>query len=293
MTDRFAEIESFLKIAQAGTLSEAARRLGLSLAATSRRLSQLERRLGVLLVRRNSRHLSLTEEGSLLYARAGEAMSAIEQVEHDVMRRASEASGSLRIVTTIGAGRARLAPLLREFALLHPDVVLHLETSDQPATGIVESGHDIAICFDPPADSLLMMKKLADNSRLLCASPDYLRRRGRPTGLADLAGHDNVIVGERQQALWRTLMAGAPMPRLSLHTNDAELARAWALDGAGIVLKSHWEVAEDLEKGRLEQLLPDVRLPPSSIAALYVPAQAESVKLRSFIDFAARQLKPS
>jgi DNA-binding transcriptional LysR family regulator len=280
-----------VKIVQSGTLSEAARRLGLSLAATSRRLSQLERRLGVLLVRRNSRHLSLTEEGSLLYQRAGEALSAIEAVETDVMRRAGEATGALRIVTTIAAGRARLAPLFRDYARLHPDVTIHLETSDQPACRIVESGHDIAICFDPQPDSMLMMKRLADNPRLLCASPAYLHRRGRPGRVADLAAHDNVVVGEAQLAVWRAMLGGDTGPRVSLNTNDAELARVWALEGAGIVLKSLWEVAEDLEAGRLEPVLPDVALPPSVIAALYLPAQGEAVKVRSCLDFLARRLK--
>lgn len=290
MADRFAEIESFVKIAESGTLSEAARRLGLSLAATSRRLSQLEARLGVMLIRRNSRHLSLTEEGSLLYDKAGRALSAIDDVETDVMRRATEATGLLRVVTTVNAARMRLAPLFREYATLHPDVAIHLETAEQ-ATNIVETGHDIAICFDPPPDSALTMKRLTDNPRLLCAAPDYINRRGRPTSVADLALHDNIVVGEAQQDMWRTVVGAGIGPRVTLSTNDGEMARAWALDGAGIVIKSLWEVADDLDAGRLQQLLPEVPLPASSIVALYVPGQGEMAKVRSCLDFLARHLK--
>lgn len=290
MPDRFAEIESFVKIAESGTLSEAARRLGLSLAATSRRLSQLEQRLGVLLIRRNSRHLSLTDEGSLLYERAGQALSVIADVETDVMRRATEAAGPLRVVTTIGAGRTRLAPLFRDYAMLHPDVTIHLETSSH-ATSIVETGHDIAICFDPPPDSALTMKRLADNPRLVCAAPSYLNRRGRPTNTAELGTHDNIIVGDMQQDLWRGIVGDNQGPRVTLSTNDAELARAWALDGAGLVIKSLWEIADDLDAGRLEPVLPDLRLPPSAIAALYLPGQGEGAKVRSCLDFLARHLK--
>ncbi len=293
MPDRFAEIESFVTIAQSNNLSEAARRLGLSLAATSRRLSQLERRLGVLLVRRNSRHFSLTDEGSLLYERAGHALTAIEEAETDLMRRSTEASGTLRIVTTIDAGRARLAPLFHEYALLHPDVTLHLETSDQPATSMIGSGHDIAICFDPPADSALMMKRLADNPRLLCAAPAYLDRRGRPSRTADLAGHNKIVVGASQGELWRRIMGGAAGWRLTLNTNDAELARAWALEGSGIGIKSLWDVQEDLENGRLEPVLPDLSLPPSTIVALYLPGQLNSPKVRSCLNFLARRLRGS
>ncbi|CAM8660054.1 LysR family transcriptional regulator [Sphingobium sp.] len=290
MPDRFAEIESFVKIAESGTLSEAARRLGLSLAATSRRLSQLEARLGVMLIRRNSRHLSLTEEGSLLYDRAGRALSAIDDVETDVMRRATEATGLLRVVTTIGAARMRLAPLFRHYAALHPDVAIHLETAAQ-ATNIVETGHDIAICFDPPPDSALTMKRLTDNPRLLCAAPAYLNRRGHPSAVGDLSVHDNIVVGEAQQELWRSVVGSGNGPRVTLSTNDGDMARAWALDGAGIVIKSLWEVADDLDAGRLQQLLPDVALPAASIVALYVPGQGETAKVRSCLDFLSRHLK--
>ena len=290
MADRFAEIESFVKIAESGTLSEAARRLGLSLAATSRRLSQLEARLGVMLIRRNSRHLSLTEEGTLLYDRAGRALSDIDDVETDVMRRATEATGLLRVVTTINAARMRLAPLFRHYATLHPDVAIHLETAEQ-ATNIVETGHDIAICFDPPPDSTLTMKRLTDNPRILCAAPDYINRRGRPSSVADLSLHDNIVVGEGQQDIWRSVVGGGGGPRVTLSTNDGEMARAWALDGAGIVIKSLWEVADDLDAGRLQQLLPDVALPASSIVALYVPGQGEMAKVRSCLDFLSRHLK--
>jgi DNA-binding transcriptional LysR family regulator len=290
MPDRFAEIESFVKIAESGTLSEAARRLGLSLAATSRRLSQLEARLGVMLIRRNSRHLSLTEEGTLLYDRAGRALNDIDDVETDVMRRATEATGLLRVVTTINAARMRLAPLFRQYATLHPDVAIHLETAEQ-ATNIVETGHDIAICFDPPPDSTLTMKRLTDNPRLFCAAPDYLNRRGRPTSITELALHDNIVVGEAQQDMWRSVVGSGHAPRVTLSTNDGEMARAWALDGAGIVIKSLWEVADDLDAGRLQQILPDIALPASSIVALYVPGQGEMAKDRSCLDFLSRHLK--
>jgi DNA-binding transcriptional LysR family regulator len=243
-----------------------------------------------MLIRRNSRHLSLTEEGSLLYDKAGRALSAIDDVETDVMRRATEATGLLRVVTTINAARMRLAPLFREYATLHPDVAIHLETAEQ-ATNIVETGHDIAICFDPPPDSMLTMKRLTDNPRLFCASPEYLARRGRPTSIADLALHDNIVVGEAQQDMWRSVVGSGNGPRVTLSTNDGEMARAWALDGAGIVIKSLWEVADDLDTGRLQPLLPEIALPASSIVALYVPGQGEMAKVRSCLDFLARHLK--
>ncbi len=290
MADRYAELLSFVKIADSGSLSEAARRLGLSLAATSRRLSQLEGRLGVSLVRRNSRHLTLTDEGMFFYERAGRALGELEEAEHAVMRAASQPAGLLRVVTTVHFGRTRLAPLFQHYATLHPDVEVHLETTGQ-AANIVETGHDIAICFEPQPDSALTMKRLADNPRLICASPNYLGRRGIPRDVADLSTHDMILVGEGQQELWRDLSREAVKPRRLLRTNDGELARHWALDGAGVVMKSLWDVAADVEAGRLQPILTHLTLPATPIVALYLPGQGESAKVRSCLDFLARHLK--
>ncbi|WCT74911.1 LysR family transcriptional regulator [Sphingomonas naphthae] len=289
MRDRFSEIQSFLKIVEAGSLSEGARRLGLSLAATSRRLTQLETRLGVPLIRRNSRHLTLTDEGAIFFDKAGRALAELDDAEAAVMRTATDASGLLRVVTTIAFGRRRLAPLLHHYAMLHPEVEVHLETAEQ-AGNIVESGHDIAICFDPQPDSTLIMKRLADNPRVLCASPTYLHRRGRPQHATDLADHDMIVVGSGAQDLWRGIDMGGAAPKRMLSTNDGELARLWAIDGAGVVIKSLWDVSEDLTAGRLETLLPAVSLPASRIAALYLPAQGDTAKVRSCLGFLAKHL---
>ena len=289
MRDRLSEIQSFLRIVEAGSLSEGARRLGLSLAATSRRLAQLEARLGVPLIRRNSRHLTLTDEGAIFFEKAGQALAQVDEAEAAVMRTATDATGLLRVVTTIAFGRRRLAPLLQQYAMLHPEVEVHLETAEQ-ATNIVETGHDIAICFDPPPDSSLIMKRLADNPRVMCASPHYLLRRGRPARAEDLADHDMIVVGAAQQDLWRSIGGGGAGPKRMLSTNDGELARIWAIDGAGVVIKSLWDVAEDLDSGRLESVLPAVTLPASPIAALYLPAQGETAKVRSCLGFLAKHL---
>lgn len=290
MRDRFSETLSFIRIAEARSLSIAARRLGLSLAATSRRLSNLEARLGVPLVRRNSRHLTLTEEGALFYERAGRALTEMEDAELAVMRTAADASGSLRVVTTIAFGRRRLGPLLQQYSMLHPEVKVHLETTDQNVS-VIEGGYDIAICFEPPADSTLTMKRLADNPRVMCAAPAYLDRRGRPRTIADLATHDQIAVDTGHLKVWRHVKADDILPRRTLSTNDGELARVWAIDGAGIVVKSVWDVAEDLQVGRLEAVLPMLDLPTSPIVALYTPAQGETAKVRNCLRFLADQLK--
>ncbi len=290
MADRFSETLSFLRIADAGNLSLAAQRLGLSLASISRRLAQLEARLGVPLVRRNSRHLTLTEEGRIFYEKAGQAILQLEDAEQAVMRQSVDATGELRVMTTVNFGRRRLAPLLQNFATLNPDVKVHLETSDQ-ITNVVQSGFDMAICFQQPPDSRLMMRRLADNPRVMCAAPDYLERRGRPSAVHELTGHDCIAIGSFQQDAWRHVDLGDGRPRHALSTNDGELARLWALDGAGVVIKSLWDVADDLEAGRLEQVLRVLTMPASPIVALHTMAQGESAKVRLCVRFLMDNLR--
>lgn len=279
-----------MRIAETGNLSEAARRMNLSLPAMSRRLSQLEGRLGVVLVRRNSRHLTLTSEGKLFYEQAGQALAEIDRIESTVMRSAGEASGMLRIVTTVNFGRTRLAPILQKYALLHPEVTVHVDTATSPA-GIVESGHDIGICFEQPPDSALNMKRLVEHPCVMCAAPDYLDRRGAPQSAGDLHRHDIIVVGQAHKALWNDVTGEAGKPRTVLSTNDGELARNWAIDGAGIVIKSLWDVADDLREGRLKAVLPALQLPTTPVVALYLPAQGETAKVRTCLDFLARSLR--
>lgn len=289
MPDRFTETVSFLNIAESGNLSVAARKLGMSLAAMSRRLAQLEERLGVPLIRRNSRHMTLTDEGRLYYEKAGRAVAELEEAEREVMRASADPAGVLRVTTTVNFGRRRLAPLLQQFSMLHPDVTVHLETSDQP-NNIIESGSDLAICFDAPPDSRLTLKRLADNPRVMCAAPAYLERRGRPASTAELADHDCISIGDFNGDAWRFIDFVGARPRQALSTNDGELAREWALHGAGIVIKSMWDVREDLQTGRLEAVLPDLSLPSSPIVALYTQAQGDTPKVRRCLRFLADNL---
>jgi len=289
MADHFSELVSFIRVAEAGSLSQAAARLGLSLPVVSRRLSQLEARLGVTLVRRNSRHLSLTEEGEMFYRQAGRAMADMERAETVVRSRGSGAMGTLKVATTLAFGRRRLGNLLQRFAKAHDDVTVHLDSVPALANP-VESGHDLVISFAPPPLSSLICRRLGSNPRLLCAAPSYLERRGRPRAVGDLARHDHVVVLDEAGAVLREGLPESLALPAGLATNDADVARAWALDGAGIALHSLWEVAEDLESGALEAVLPEVELPALPVVALFEPRQGRMPRLRSCLQFLAHQV---
>ena len=289
MADRFSELLSFVRVAEAGSLSQAAARLGLSLPVVSRRLAQLEARLGVALVRRNSRHLSLTEEGEMFYRQAGQALADMERAESAVRNRGTGPAGTLKVATTLAFGRRRLGDLLQRFARAHADVTVHLD-SVQTLANPVESGHDLVISFAPPPNSSLICRRLGSNPRLLCAAPSYLEQRGRPRVVEDLARHDHVVVLDEAGAVLREGLPESLALPAGLATNDADVARAWALHGAGITLHSLWEVAEDLESGALEAVLPEIELPPLPVVALFEPRQGRMPRLRRCLQFLAHQV---
>jgi len=289
MADRFSEMMSFVRVAESGSLSQAAARMGLSLPVVSRRLSQLEARLGVALVRRNSRHLSLTEEGEMFYRQAGQALQEMERAETSIREMAGGPAGTLRVVTSLAFGRQRLGVLLARFASAHPDVSVQMDSVETLANP-VESGHDLAISFTPPPSSSLICRKLGDNARVLCASPAYLARRGTPSTLEDLANHDRIAVLDDAGCVPQGGLAEILTRPGGLLTNDADVARHWALESAGIALLAQWDVVDDLASGALVQVLPSLDLPALPIIALFEPRQGRTQRLRRCLQFLVDQV---
>lgn len=289
MADRFSEMLSFVRVAESGSLSQAAARMGLSLPVVSRRLSQLEARLGVALVRRNSRHLSLTEEGEVFYRQAGQALQDMERAESSIKEMAGGPMGTLRVVTSLAFGRQRIGVLLARFASIHRDVSVQLDSVETLANP-VESGHDLAICFTPPPVSSLICRRLGTNPRVLCASPGYLARRGVPRSLAELEGHDRIVVQDEAGCVPRDALPEVLSQPGGLISNDADVARHWALEGAGIALLAHWDVADDLAAGTLVPVLPEVALPALPIIALFEPRQGRTPRLRRCLQFLVDQV---
>ena len=290
MPDKFNELSSFVQVVSEGSLSSAAKTMGVSLPAVSRRLSQLETRLGVTLLHRTTRSLSLTERGRALYERASQLLAEIETAEEEIAGDAEALVGSLRITTTMEFGRRRLAPLLQEFRQMHPGLQIHLDTNNQDAN-VVEGGYDLAIRFGDLADSRLLVRRLAPNRRVICAAPEYLRLQGQPRDLADLANHDCIVIGSASETRWRLGDGQTLRLQRPLTTNDAELAHAWALAGAGLAIKSLWDVEQDLADGRLRVVLPHVALPDSSVNAVYPKSRDRAAKVQACIAFLSERLR--
>ncbi len=189
MADALQEITVFSKIVGTGSLSAAARDLGISPARVSRRLASLEARLGVRLVNRTTRSLHLTDEGSAYYETCTRVLSEMEEADAAISAGRAEPRGILRVALPASFGNQHVAPLVPRFAQRYPDVQLALSLSDR-AVNVVEEGFDLAVRIAELADSSLAARKLAPNRRVVCASPGYLRRHGTPRTPEELLQHN-------------------------------------------------------------------------------------------------------
>ncbi|MEK8052962.1 LysR substrate-binding domain-containing protein [Ideonella sp. DXS22W] len=292
----------FSVLAGAGSLSAAARELGITTPAVSKHLAQMEQRLGLLLVKRSTRRMSLTPEGELYLAHARRILGDIDDMAQRLGLSKAVPQGLLRVNATLGFGRSHVAPLVSRFVRANPQVEVQLQLSVNPPP-LTDDAFDVCVRFGPPPESRVIARRIAPNRRLLCASPAYLARHGTPRVAAELAGHNCIGIrqGEEAFGVWRlasgrgrSAAAGADAQavkiRGNLTTNDGEVAVNWALDGHGILMRAEWDIARYLKNGRLVQVLPQLRTPDADIYAVYPQRHQLAARVRAFVDFLAAQL---
>lgn len=294
MLDNLPNLVTFARIVSAGSLSAAARELDLSLAVVSKRLSELERSIGVRLIQRTTRRLILTEEGEMFYAQVMRILSEVEEAEAMMSRRSQIVSGLLRLTAPGAFGRQWLAPIVADFQRLHPQLTVHMELTDV-VVDLLSSGVDMAIRFGSLADSSLIARQLAPNYRVLCATSAYLERHGIPEHPADLVQHRCILIGDQAQAEWRFEGSERTSVRVrgALITNDGGAAHTWALEGAGIALKSIWDVGDDIASGRLRRVLPAHTIVAAPLHAIYPNSRHLAPRVRAFVDYLGEQLTKS
>jgi len=296
MADTLHEMSVFSRVVAAGSLSAAARELGLSPALISRRLAALESRLGVRLINRTTRSLHLTDEGAAYLETCGRILSEIEEADAAVAAGRGEPQGILRVALPASFGNQHVAPLVPDFAARYPKVQLALSLSDR-YVNVIEEGFDLAVRIAELEDSSLAARKLAPNRRVVCASPEYLRRHGTPRTLAELAQHNCLTTTADFAMSWayRAADGSAGSVRVSgrYACDNWEVLRDWALAGLGIALKSTWDVRRHLEDGSLVPLLPGYTFASDvAIWAVYPHRRHLSAKTRVFIDFLAESFGP-
>lgn len=292
MLEDLSDLRLFERILRAGNLSAAARELNLSLAVVSKRLSRLEQHVGVRLLQRTTRRLAPTEEGRLFQAHCRRILEEVDAAEALLQQRRGQVDGLLRVSAPFGFGRRRLLPLLATFRKQYPELRIQLNLGDA-LVDLLEHEVDVAIRFGKPADSSLIARQLAPNHRILCASPSYLDWHGRPQQPEQLHEHSCLLIGDQDSAQWQLQHNGAEhliRVRASLLCNDGEAAHELALLGQGIVSKSIWDVAGDLQTRRLEQVLPAFRLPDAPLHVLYPTSRQQVPRVRRFVEFLSLQL---
>ncbi len=256
------DLQIFVRTAETGSLSAAARRLDLTPAAASAALKRLEAEMDVPLFVRSTRSLRLTSEGAVFLQHCQQALQTLADGRDAATTGRAVVRGVLQISVPSDLGRNLLLPWLDEFLAAHPQVQLRVQLADRIAD-VYREPVDIALRYGQPPDSNLVALPLApDNSRVLCAAPDYLARVGAPRHPRELARHNCLcyLVGEYVHDRWRFLRGGRETTvqvagdRVS---DDGDAVRRWAVAGRGIAYKSRLDVAADLEAGRLARLCPD------------------------------------
>ncbi|MEJ8857841.1 LysR substrate-binding domain-containing protein [Variovorax robiniae] len=294
-----ADLGFFSTLASAGSLSAAARELGITTPAVSKHLALMEQRIGVSLVNRTTRRMSLTPEGELYLEHARRILGDIDSMGELLGVSKATPKGLLRVNATLGFGRSHVAPLISKFVRKYPQVEVQLQLSVNPPP-LTEDAFDVCIRFGAPPDSRVIARRIAANRRLLCAAPAYLAKHGMPKVPNDLTKHNCIGIrqGEEAYGVWR-LSSGrgrsasteAVKTRGNLATNDGEIAVNWALDGHGILMRAEWDIERYLHNGRLVRVLPQYDTPDADIHAVYPQRHQLAARVRAFVDFVALAFK--
>jgi LysR family transcriptional activator of dmlA len=283
-----SDLRVFVLVARRAGFAAAADELGVSPAFISKRIALLEKALGVTLLHRTTRRVAITEDGERIYEWALRILNDVDQMMDELSDARQAPLGTLRIVSSFGFGRRFVGPALSALSLQYPALELRLDVSDR-LVDLVSEGFDLDIRIGDDIAPNLIARKLAQNQRILCASPEYLRRCGTPKNLAELSGCACLAIKERDHpfGLWRLQgPQGEEAVKVTggLSSNNGEIVHQWCLDGQGVALRSFWDVRESIENGRLVHLLPDY-YQPADIWAVYVSRLATSAKVRVTVEF--------
>ncbi len=285
--NRFDELEAFVAVVDFHGFSNAAERLGMAKSMLSRRVSDLERRLGVQLLKRTTRRQSLTDAGREFYQRATQILADLNEAEQCVADAESEVSGRIRLAMPLGFGVILLAAPVADFLAAHPAIEIDIDLNDREVN-LIEENIDLAIRVGELEDSSLIARRLASVQIVTCASPEYLRRHGRPRHPAGLADHEvltysNIAVGRH----WAFPQQGKPIvPRLRyrLAANNGEFLAAIASRGLGIINGPRALMQAQIDSGELEPILGDFPRDDLGMYAVYPPGRLISRRVRVFSD---------
>ena len=290
--DRVADAELFVAVVEAGGFAAAARRLGRSQPAVSRRLAAMEARLGVRLLARSTRAIRLTATGEAFYRRCREALAILGEGEVEAADAGTTIRGCLRVSAPPTYARARMADAVAAMGERHPDVALELVLTER-YVDLVTENFDIAVRLGPVAPSSLVARVIAHERYVLCAAPAYVQRGGAPRTVEDVPSHRALVLSsDRTRSRWRFRVGGRSIDVDAnpwLCSNDAGVLREAALRGAGITVLPSYLVDADLADGRLIELLPTARMPRLDVVALRASRRGVPRRVTAFLDLLQRR----
>ncbi|QYY27968.1 LysR family transcriptional regulator [Cupriavidus pinatubonensis] len=285
------DLRLFCTVAQRSSFIAAAHEMGISPAHVSKRIAMLEAMLGTRLFHRTTRRVSVTAEGENAFAWARKILEDVDGMLEAVGgagRADSEPRGLLRIAASFRLGRRFVAPVLALLRQQHPGLEVWLELLDR-RVDLIGENFDLDIRIGEVEEPHLIASRIASGSRVLCAAPAYLARRGTPRHLAELAQHDCLLHRERDQAfgVWRLQgPAGMEMVKVTgpMASNHSDVTRQWAHEGYGIIMASVWDVADSIREGELMQVLPAWQQ-PADVWAVTSARASSSARMRVCIEF--------
>jgi len=294
--DRLKNLEFFIRLVEKKGIAAAGKDFGMSPATASDRLSALESHYGAKLINRTTRSISLTEEGKILLKGARDLVSESDNLESQIRFGVECLSGPIKMSAPQDLGHSLLSPILASFTEAHPSIKIHLQIDDK-RLDLINNSIDLALRMGTTHDSSLRRRKLAENRRVVCASPEYLATYGTPNHPKDLEHHDCLIMywGDEIDREWTFKINGRkkiiPVSG-KLSSNSGLQVKKWCLEGQGLALKSIWDVKDYLQKGELIQVLQDYMHDQDSAVQLLFPGGGTpSQRIRVLIDYLAEEFK--
>ena len=286
-------MRAFVTSVESESFSAAARRLRLSANVVSHRIQILEKHLGCRLFNRTTRRMSLTEQGRVYYETITEALRLIEAAESNISELGALPRGALRVTAPLHLGRRLVAPVAARYQEAHPEIDVRLRLSEHTLDLVAES-IDVALRLATFEDSSMIMRKVAQVERILCAAPSYLERAGVPSRPQDLLAHHCLLLrfASLRELRWMLTDQGKDLAvpvTGRLEADDGDVLTVWALEGRGIVVKPRFEVAEALAEGRLVPVLEGFPPAPATLAVLYPARQLVPLKVKAFADMLVDQ----
>ncbi len=285
----------FVRVVELGSITAGGRDLRMSPAVASKRIKDLETRYGVRLLNRTTRKLVPTEVGRAFYVNARRVRETLDDAEAVVSGFSGMPHGALRVTAPLGLGRRLIAPLVPRFCDEYPGVELRLRLSDRNVD-IIADGIDLAFFLGEPQDSALKWRRIAECRRVLVATRGYLEKHGTPERPEDLTAHNCLLLRYPRSPEYYWVLQTPEGPQKLLvngrfDADDGDVLSSWALEGRGIVNRPRYEVAEDLARGRLVEVLAKNPPVPAQFGVLTPHRRLQDPKVRLFADFIARETR--